>query len=34
MAALQTKSAARIAALTDNLVGKRARIELLRRIWP
>jgi hypothetical protein len=34
MAALQTKSAARIAALTDNLVGKRGRIELLRRIWP
>jgi hypothetical protein len=33
-AALQTKSAARIAALTDNLVGKRARMELLRRIWP
>jgi hypothetical protein len=34
LAALQTKSAARIAALTDNLVGKRARMELLRRIWP
>jgi hypothetical protein len=34
MAALQTKSAARIAALTDNLVGKRARMDLLRRIWP
>lgn len=34
MAVLQTKSAARIAALTDNLVGKRARMELLRRIWP
>jgi len=34
IAALQTKSAARIAVLTDNLVGKRARMEFLRRIWP
>ena len=34
MAALQTKSAARIAAINDNLTGKRARIKLLRRIWP
>jgi hypothetical protein len=34
IAALQTKSAARIAAINDNLVGKRARMELLRRIWP
>jgi hypothetical protein len=34
MAALQTKSPARIAAINDNLTGKRARIELLRRIWP
>jgi hypothetical protein len=34
IAALQTKSAARIAAINDNLVGKRSRIELLRRIWP
>jgi hypothetical protein len=34
MAALQTKSPARIAAIIDNLTGKRARIELLRRIWP
>jgi hypothetical protein len=33
IAALQTKSAARIAA-NDNLTDKRARIELLRRIWP
>jgi len=33
-AALQTKSAAGIAAINDNLVGKRARMELLRRIWP
>jgi hypothetical protein len=34
IAAWQTTSAARIAALTDNLVGKRARMELLRRIGP
>jgi hypothetical protein len=34
VAALQTKSAARIAVFTDNLVGKRARMELLRGIWP
>jgi hypothetical protein len=34
VAALQTKSAARIAAIEDNLTGKRARIKLLRRIWP
>ena len=33
-AALQTKSAAGIAAISDNLVGKRARMELLRRIGP
>jgi hypothetical protein len=33
-AALQTKSAAGIAAINDILVGKRARMELLRRIWP
>ena len=33
-AALQTKSAAGIAAINDNLLGKRARMELLRRIWP
>jgi hypothetical protein len=33
-ATLQTKSVARIAATNDNLTGKRARIELLRRIWP
>jgi hypothetical protein len=33
-ATLQTKSAAGIAAINDNLTGKRARIELLRRIWP
>jgi hypothetical protein len=33
-ATLQTKSPARIAAIIDNLTGKRARIELLRRIWP
>jgi hypothetical protein len=31
-AALQTNSAARIAVLSDNLVGKRARMKLLRRI--
>jgi hypothetical protein len=34
VAALQTKTAVRIAAINDNLTGKRARIELLRRIWP
>jgi hypothetical protein len=34
VAALQTKNAGRIAAINDNLTGKRARIELLRRIWP
>ena len=34
MAALQTKSAARVAAFNANLIGKRARMELLRRIWP
>jgi hypothetical protein len=34
IAALQTKSAARIAAISDNLTGKRARIKLLRRIGP
>jgi hypothetical protein len=34
MATLQTESAGRIAAINDNLTGKRARIELLRRIWP
>jgi hypothetical protein len=33
-AALQTKSAAGIAAINDNLADKRARIELLRRIGP
>jgi hypothetical protein len=33
MAALQTTSA-RTAAVSDNLTGKRARMELLRRIWP
>jgi hypothetical protein len=32
-ATLQTKNAGRIAAINDNLTGKRARIELLRRIW-
>jgi hypothetical protein len=32
IAELQTKSAARIAAIGDNLTGKRARIKLLRRI--
>lgn len=32
IAALQTKSAGRIAAISDNLTGKRARMELLRRI--
>jgi hypothetical protein len=34
IAGLQTKSAARIAAIGDNLTGKRARIKLLRRIGP
>jgi hypothetical protein len=34
IAALQTKSAASIGAINDNLTGKRARMELLRRIWP
>jgi hypothetical protein len=34
IAALQTTSAAGIAAINDNLTGKRARMELLRRIWP
>jgi hypothetical protein len=34
IAALQTKSAARTAAIGDNLTGKRARIKLLRRIGP
>jgi hypothetical protein len=34
VATLQTQSAARIVAINDNLIGKRARIELLRRIWP
>ena len=34
MAALQAKSAASTAAIDDNLTGKRARMELLRRIWP
>jgi hypothetical protein len=34
IAALQTTSAGRIAAINDNLTGKRPRIELLRRIWP
>jgi hypothetical protein len=34
IATLQTKNAGRIAAINDNLTGKRARIELLRRIWP
>jgi hypothetical protein len=33
-ATLQTNSAAGIAAINDNLTGKRARIALLRRIWP
>jgi hypothetical protein len=33
-ATLQTKSAGRIAAINDTLTGKRARMELLRRIWP
>jgi hypothetical protein len=34
IAALQTTSAGRIAAISDNLTGKRARMELLRRNWP
>jgi hypothetical protein len=34
MATLQTASAGRIAAINDNLTGKRARMGLLRRIWP
>jgi hypothetical protein len=34
MATLQTTSAGRIAAINDNLTGKRARMKLLRRIWP
>ena len=34
IAALQMKSAERIAAITDNLADKRARMELLRGIWP
>jgi hypothetical protein len=34
IAALQTKSAARVAAISDNLAGKGARIKLLRRIGP
>jgi hypothetical protein len=34
IAALQRKSAAGIAAITDNLTDKRARIKLLRRIGP
>jgi hypothetical protein len=34
VAALQTTSAGRSAAINDNLTGKRARMELLRRIWP
>jgi hypothetical protein len=33
MATLQTTSAGRIAAINDNLTGKRARMTLLRRIW-
>jgi hypothetical protein len=33
MAALQIRSAG-IAAINDHLIGRRARIELLRRIWP
>jgi hypothetical protein len=33
-ATLQRQSAARIATINDNLIGKMARIELLRRIWP
>jgi hypothetical protein len=34
IAALQTKSAGRTAAISDNLTGKRARMELLRLVWP
>ena len=34
MATLHTKSAGRMAATNDNLTGKRARMEVLRRIWP
>jgi hypothetical protein len=34
IAALQTKSAGMIAAISDNLTGKSARMELLRRNWP
>jgi hypothetical protein len=34
IAELQTKGAARVATINDNLTGKRARMELLRRIWP
>jgi hypothetical protein len=34
IAALQTKSAGRTAAISDSLTGKRARMELLRQIWP
>jgi hypothetical protein len=34
MAAWQTNSAGRIAAINDSLTGKSARMELLRRIWP
>jgi hypothetical protein len=34
IATLQTTSAGRSAAINENLTGKRARMELLRRIWP
>jgi hypothetical protein len=34
VAAWQTSSAGRIAAINDNLTVKRPRMELLRRIWP
>jgi hypothetical protein len=34
IAALQTTSAGKIAAISDNLTGKRARMELLRLVWP
>jgi hypothetical protein len=34
VATLQTQSIARVAAINDSLTGKRACIELLRRIWP
>jgi hypothetical protein len=34
VAALQTTSAGNTAAINDNLTGKKARMELLRRIWP